>query len=887
MTTWSINNIPIAQLGLKLVSGEKRAHGPSSVRLVRTSAFDAAEMFSYGAAVSISYATSGGAAGIFLTGKVVKIPKAGAAAHESQEYVIHDCWAELEKTIYQEPWGIGSGAIMVPRSVLGMDHLGARISVGRQIQNVITYAASTGIAIQCGTVPSGETPIPNEISNVTCAEILTLCLKMHPDWIPWIDHSTSPPSYNVTALADASAVGIALDGSGGVSKLSVTRRDDLLPASVRIVNEWATTIGSEVYRNMSIDKWPADGPDAGPLVLQAHVPLAGMQQQMQKSRVQVRKIPTTKDDLWAKDWLKAHNPALAKIPDDHFIITSISAGLLAEPDFPDPISAQAPRLVPGGISDLPNELVSGGIEDWMRVKTGRALVSATIEAAPGATRAERGIIARSVSNWSGVVTNAETKIYKGVSSWIAAEQLPTGIAQATYEAIHASMPYDGRITLKATDFPTTPYLGRKLNLTGAASDWSAMNAPIHSVSFDIDKGTTTIGFGPVRELAPADFLEMQRILRWRPTHWWSREERTSNKHGALNDPSAKGDTVGAFTHPNSELTSDGAGSPLPFQVRLGITTGSGGAFAAYVTVEDGYVCERCPGPATTDALYYGIPGNLTDDNQLRKKFPIADGQQVSVVVPVKPTGEIDDSSGAGVSIVVEAADPVSVHYVPKAPNADAPTGTAGTYHYKLAVFHAATGSEPAYLENFLAGSHIDHFRDLPLIDNTMGAGGGVGRVFNKYDPSDATYKFRTLKKPASGQVQVTEKTDSSGNAYIELRGTSQDGECGIHINRHGPSTSGTSSVSDGLVTAVGTVANIAIGDDFDIQFQDVTISFDPVTLQPSYNYQNGSSYLYVREGHLYSTPPGWAQGTGTMTQVTVLRSVAISLPNSLVELLNS
>ena len=445
--------------------------------------------------------------------------------------------------------------MLMPRSVFGMNHLGARITVGQQIANVISYAISEGVYLQIGSLPTGEIPIPSEISNQTCAEVIAACLKLHPDWIPWIDHSTTPPSYNVTAVSDAVSENFNI-GSGGISDISIARRDDLIPSSVY---EWSTTIEDSVYRNLSVDKYPPTGPDGGPRVLQSHIQLAGLQSQIQKSRICVTPIPISSASAWAKDWIKVHNPALQSIDNGHFAIARLDSAVVSEPTQPDPISSQAPPLVVSSINQIPNELRSGTIEDWMRVHSGTARVEATLIPASGATHDERVLLAQNCQfYWQGTCTDAQTKIYKGVTSWIAAEQMPTGVAQATYEAIVAAFTYDGSITVKAQEALNVNLVGRKANVAGGAADWASMNAPIHSVSFDVERGETRISFGPVHHLAPADFLEMQRILRWRDVTWWSSSERASNKHGAQNDPSAHGDTVAGYHSPKSDTTTGGS-----------------------------------------------------------------------------------------------------------------------------------------------------------------------------------------------------------------------------------------------------------------------------------------------------------------------------------------
>ena len=327
----------------------------------------------------------------------------------------------------------------------------------------------------------------------------------------------------------------------------------------------------------------------------------------------------------------------------------------------------------------------------------------------------------------------------------------------------------------------------------------------------------------------------------------------------------------------------------PFAVSL--ASESGGQYS--VTVADGYVCERIPGAAQSDALYNSIPGNLTNADGTRKKFPIGVGQQVSVVVPIKESGELDDNASTGgntgVYVLVEQVDSPSIHYIPKAPNSDDTYGQKGYYHYKLAVLQNADENHATpWLENFLAGSHIDHFRDLPTLDNTMGGGVGVGRVFNKFDPGDGgttppTYKLRALKQGVAGQIKIHEKqtSDTPQLPYIEIAGNGVDGSAGFSLARVGPSIAETVVISDGLTEVEPTVGKVTIGDDINIEFYDV--SFGPYTGANGgllFGWLNlelvamGSPFmtLYIREGHIYTADPGY-RSLGSVGAVTVLQCV--------------
>lgn len=558
---WTLNGTPLADLGVSFASYSFRLQSTSFCMFDSIRDFDAAEVFAYGTAVTLAKDGTP-----FFKGKIQPILKAANPDYEGHDYALEDAWADLEATTYQEEWQIGVGSYYLPKAVLGLDSAGDPLTAGAQISEVIAYAISQGVSIQMGSVPAGPVLWPEEVNNVTCAEAIRMSLRLHTDWIPWINHTTTPPTLNVTPVASLTGLVLDTDGSGILESFSETTRADLIPDAVRIVYEYATTIDDEVYRNAVIDKWPLLGPDGGPRVICVTLPLAGGQMQIQKSRIKVRPIPEPGEtsSARAKKWIRAKYLHMAEVPDAEFTITEFVPSLWVDPDDdlddPPPVSPRATKLSVTLVSHLPNELLEGSIEDWMRRKTGWIKVHCACTAAGGASPATVAAIAKGFADVRFVATNATTKIYKGLTQWAAAEDVPTGIAQAFYEGISSAFLFEGQATLVDTDLQN--YQGRKLTLTGADTN----NAPITEITGDVATGRTVLTFGITPRLAPADLLEIQRNLRRRKVTWWSKEERESNKLGNELKPSSAGDSVAGFYHPQTifEPSTGGTAGGCPF-----------------------------------------------------------------------------------------------------------------------------------------------------------------------------------------------------------------------------------------------------------------------------------------------------------------------------------
>jgi hypothetical protein len=223
-----------------------------------------------------------------------------------------------------------------------------------------------------------------------------------------------------------------------------------------------------------------------------------------------------------------------------------------------------------------------------------------------------------------------------------------------------------------------------------------------------------------------------------------------------------------------------------------------------VTVADGYVNERIPG-GEEDALKAHYPQNISigdgatppDKPTDRVPFSVSAGQQVSLVVEVDEKGAIEASGeDDAVRVVIEDVDPESIHYVPKIGSAS--TGEAGSYHYKLATIEApeTEGGAPV-LKLFLAGSHISHFRDLPLLINRpVDTAENVGRIIKEYDKPSNEYRFRSIGK-GDGQLRVNEDGD-----HVNVRGNGK--ALTLRYQVAGESAVDLATFVDGLTTSEGT-----------------------------------------------------------------------------------
>jgi hypothetical protein len=574
---WYLNDVLLSAAAVKSMTVSFRKLSTSQVSFSQDELFDVAPALAYRAAVTIKRGETLETATRFFQGKVDRCNRAASPANEEHNFFIVDAWQDLEDTIYQESWRAGLTSLYLPEAVLGMSDTGAAINIGAQIAAAIDFAGTAGIDIVAGSLAAGNILWPQKVDNVSIAEVIRQSLKFYPDYVPWIDYAPTVPEFNVQVPGAVTARAIDLSGNGIAESLGITRRDDLMPEAVRVIYLTANVIDNETYRDGYIDHFPALGPTTGPRVLVVTIPLAGAQMQRQKSPVRTRTIPTSGTD--AKAYLKKKFRAIRDVPDGVWSVSGWEK-ILVPPDDDEEddhiettINPNATRLQAADIDDLPRELVQGTVADWMRKKIGHVQIKLKVIASPSATDADRAALAKIPKGFQVVGTNAITKIYKGPSQWVPAEDYPVGLAEAYYESCTAAYQWEGSVSLVEQEAGSLRYHGCKINISGSSDTaLNTMNAAVHSVDIEIDSGRTDIGFGPAPHLAPADILELQRQLRGRPVTWWSTEERDSNKLGSEHSPSAGGDTLTPYDSPETLIDADNrlySGRPFEMFESLG------------------------------------------------------------------------------------------------------------------------------------------------------------------------------------------------------------------------------------------------------------------------------------------------------------------------------
>jgi len=206
----------------------------------------------------------------------------------------------------------------------------------------------------------------------------------------------------------------------------------------------------------------------------------------------------------------------------------------------------------------------------------------------------------------------------------------------------------------------------------------------------------------------------------------------------------------------------------------------------HIALTPGNVIEHVVGGYYSGALVNHTPTNITQTEDLTF-LSINSGDYLVISVEVTETGSID-----GTPELKTVTSLNSNHFWP---SCAALEGSTGTYEYPMAKFNGKA------VETILGGSHLDHWQDIPLLDNTsnnLSASSSSGRVLKKFDEQTSKYYFRTLNSSGS-QITIIENTDT-----ITIGGNSLSGSLIVTLSGI-PVSEQKLKWDDGLITSSGDI----------------------------------------------------------------------------------
>lgn len=540
MNTWTLTNAQgteksFAEWGLGALERKLVNQGQDEVTFTAPgAAYDGEPLLAYGDTVAIR---RDGA--LWFQGRVIGVPRVGAASAESMRYTIAGPWWYLEDLVFQQQWkqlsdftNSNSPLADVYRSrvVIGQSEAGAKLNSAQQITEVINFAIAQGRPLQLGAVePVADFPW-DERRDPSCATVIKRVLRWTPDAVTYFDYSTTPPTLHVRNRSSLTAVTIPVNAGAPVESLTITPRNDLQRSVVTLKYEQTNTVDGADFTQLVVDQYPTGSNENAIAALSMTFELSGGNASYQ--RQQITTAPIKENDV---TWWTTKLPWLANLSN-----VAISGG------------ARSP-------DNLPNELQKGTVATWMGKQSGMVQVTATLSydclsdpQSPvdpvGNPVIERKSAVTITTRVRG--TDASSQVYTRLRRLTTSEPVPVGLAQALYNSVSV-LSYEGALKLKESECSGTAMPGRMLQLTGGRAEWTSMCAVIQIVSEKIDTGETSIEFGPPNHLGRQDLVRLLQVNRKRRVTY--RADERSSGH-----PAGKAEVDGIDDTP-AENSSPGAG----------------------------------------------------------------------------------------------------------------------------------------------------------------------------------------------------------------------------------------------------------------------------------------------------------------------------------------
>ncbi|MDR2812397.1 MAG: hypothetical protein LBB05_01215 [Puniceicoccales bacterium] len=424
---------------------------------------------------------------LWFTGIVTKTPIYGSAAEEFHRYTLSGPWWYLDNLIYQQIWkepvnpnddDSTLGNIRKSHLVLGQDVDGNAITIGEQLCDVIDYvnAALAENVIVLAEDIDLPVHIPfDECKDLSCAEVIRRLLRWIPDTVTFFDYAQAVPVLHIARRSQLSTLSLAV---GDLNEFHFVPRYDLRIQAVVLKFEKTHKSSGKSWKTIEVQRFPTDATGMELQSLVMTIELEGTQSTHIKQDVETELI-----QIDSETWWRSHLPEL----------NSVSNFAVQEP---------------AREGTLPNELVSGSIASWMNCNAEEDTVTAKISYETEDEIVHDREVAVKINS-----TNAQSKTYRSLVSYVGEETVPTNLAENIYQSV-STLSYEGKIRLVRQEISGT-FLGKIIHMEDGREEWKTMNAVAQTVEEHLDTGEITILLGPPKHLGPDDLSELTKSNRYR------------------------------------------------------------------------------------------------------------------------------------------------------------------------------------------------------------------------------------------------------------------------------------------------------------------------------------------------------------------------------------
>ena len=423
---------------------------------------------------------------LLFLGRVQPFARTATGSEESATVTVLGLWDYLDKTVMRQDWmDSGDVAHTAPRVVLFSGGPHARLATGAQIEQCVAVARDAGCPCaepRPGDIAPGFTPPFDEQTNITVAQAVCKALANHPHAVCWFDYSERAPRLHVAQRQSLPPV--TLDIAQDHEQIAITSREDLQPPAVAICYQKPVQDGDNQFIHTEVDYAPkvqgeTQAEAAARLArvdtVWAVFDLAGFSAQYQTREQTLKTEPLNWDGnklsaAWWRRWVPTLNDSNLRVDQ------------LKNPSY-------------SGSGEMPNILLEGVAEEWMRVATERekfevdALLVTGTPSDPREVRWERVMCELTT-------TDGASKTYRSreLTSQDTGDSIPAGLAAQMWDE-WSQLHHDGSLAIVRQDAPLGITPGRTLNLAGGRPEWAAMRAMVKRVTLDIAAGETEVEFG--------------------------------------------------------------------------------------------------------------------------------------------------------------------------------------------------------------------------------------------------------------------------------------------------------------------------------------------------------------------------------------------------------
>jgi len=436
-----------------------------------------------------------------------------SARSEGQNYQVVGSWFYLEKHIFKQIWKSYTGdkdnlaEVRLSRVLLGTKVVVNQLErqhMRDQLAEVLEYAKLCGAPIEYDVAAAPDIFLPtDELLDRHCDEAIKRQLYYVPDLVANVDYSVTKPKVWFRKRDAIEPVTLPAIGKV-IEELEIFECYDLQRPCVVIRYELENSVDGTVWKEHATAKKPENATGDELDAFMQTINLQGVSRTTAVASLETDEIKPADPEWW-----KARISWLA---DD--AIEKIDLG-------------EAKR---SGELHLPRELKEGSFPDWL-VLQGFSYEQETIYT-PVKVTFKNGSIRDDVISVDVNATDAETKDYTSISQ-TDAEPIPVGLEDELFKAVNRRE-FKGGFKIIEQDCSRKLVAGSTLNLSGSRADYATMRALVNEIEEDIDKGVTTVRFGPPPYLGLDQAVELMRANRTRRQFTFSTTSRATGKLGGDN-----------------------------------------------------------------------------------------------------------------------------------------------------------------------------------------------------------------------------------------------------------------------------------------------------------------------------------------------------------------